>query len=65
MYTEVQIAWKSFCDSLRENAIKIIDFEIKTDFEIKKMKSLTKEQRNHMKIQKSVIFVNKNLKIKI
>ena len=35
---EVKIAWKSLCESLRQHAIKIINFEKK------KMKLLTKDQ---------------------
>ena len=47
---------KKFCESLREHAMKIVNFKKK------KMKLLKKEQRNHMKIQKFVIFVKKNWK---
>ena len=39
MYTEVKIAYKRFCESLREHAMKIF-FSKK-----KKMKLLTKEQQ--------------------
>ena len=49
MYTEVKINQKSFLK-------KIINF-------FKKKKLLTKDSRNHLKMQKSVIFVKKNLKI--
>ena len=35
------------------------------NFKEKKMKLLTKEQQNHMRMQKSVTFVKKNLKINI
>ena len=50
---------KKFCEFLREHALKIIN--VKKE----KKKVLTKEQQNHMEIQKSVIFVKKNLKINI
>ena len=50
---------KKFCEFLREFAMEMINFKTK------KMKLLTKEQQNHMKMQKSVIFVKKNLKINI
>ena len=50
---------KKFCEFLREHTMKIINF-IK-----KKMKLLTRNSRNHMKMQKFVIFVKKNLKINI
>ena len=50
---------KKFCEYLREHAMKI------TNFKKKKIKLLTKEQRNHMKMHKSVIFVKKNLKMNI
>ena len=43
---------KRFCEFLREHAMKIIDFR-------------KKRSRNHMKIQKSVIFVKKKLKINL
>ena len=39
IYTEVKIVFKKFCESFRENAIKIINFKNK------KMKLLTKEQQ--------------------
>ena len=58
IYTDIKIVGK-FCESLREHAIKIINFKKE------KMKLLTKSSRNQMKIQKSFIFVNKNLKISI
>ena len=48
---------KKFCKSLRQNTIKIINFKKE------KMKLLTKSSRNQMKMQKSVVFVKKNLKI--
>ena len=51
MYTELKI------ESLREHAMKIISFKKK------KMNSVTKV--NRMKLQKSVIFVKKNMKINI
>ena len=44
-----------FCESLREHAIKVINFL--------KMKVLTNEQQNHMKMQKSAIFIDKSFKI--
>ena len=50
---------KKFCESLREHVMNIINFKKK------KMKLLTKSSRNHMKMQKSVIFLKKNLKINI
>ena len=45
---------KTFCEFLREHAMKIIR---------KKRKLLVKEQHNHMKMQKSVKSVAKNLKV--
>ena len=48
---------KNFCEPLREHAMKI------TNFKKKKMKFLTKEQGNHMKMKKSVIRVKNNLKL--
>ena len=48
---------KKFCEFLREYVMKIINFKKK------KMKLLTKKQK--LKMQKSVIFVRKNLKINI
>ena len=48
---------KKFCEFLREYVMKIINFKKK------KMKLLTKKQK--LKMQKSVIFVKKNLKINI
>ena len=48
---------KKFCKSLRQNTIKIINFKKE------KMKLLTKSSNNQMKMQKSVVFVKKNLKI--
>ena len=48
---------KKFCEFLKEHAMKIINFKKK------KMKLLTKCSRNHIKMQKSVIFVKKNLEI--
>ena len=59
---EFSVVWrgkdckKKCCESLREHAMKIINFK-------KIMKLLKKSSRNHMKMQKSVIFVKKNLKI--
>ena len=50
---------KKFCESLREHIMKIISFNKKN------MKSDKKSSRNHMKMQKSVIFVKKELKTKI
>ena len=38
MYTEIKIVGKTFCQSLREHSMKIINFKKK------KMKLLTKEQ---------------------
>ena len=46
---------QKFCESLREQAIEIIDFKRKW-WSYKQTNS-----RNHMKIQKFVIFVKKNL----
>ena len=48
---------KKFCEFLREYVMKIINFKKR------KMKLLTKKQK--LKMQKSVIFVKKNLKINI
>ena len=52
---------KTFCESLGEHAIKIINFKKK------KMKLLTNEheQQDQMKMQTFVISVKKNLKINI
>ena len=50
---------RKFCGYLREHVMKIIDIKKK------EMKLLTKSSKNHMKMQKSVIFVKKNLKIDI
>ena len=47
---------QKFCELLREHAITIINFKKKN------MKLLTKSSRNHIKMQKSVIFVKENLK---
>ena len=44
---------KKFCASLREHTKNIIDFEKK------KMLPLTKEELNYIKMQKYVIFVEK------
>ena len=49
---------KKFCEFLREHAMKII-------LKRKKVKLLKKGSKNHIKMQKSVIFVKKNLKINI
>ena len=48
-----------FCGFLREHAMTIINFEKK------KISYQQQSSRNHMKMQKSVIFVKKNLKINI
>ena len=48
---------KKFCESLIEDAMKMINFKNK------KVKLLRKEQQESQKMKKSVIFVNKNLKI--
>ena len=49
---------KKFCESLKEHAMKTINFKKK------KMNLLTKRnRRSHMKMQKSIIFAKKNLKI--
>ena len=45
---------KNFCEFLREHAKNIIDFEIK------KMFLLTKKNKNHIKMQKYVTFVEKD-----
>ena len=47
---------KKFCESLREDAMKMINFKNK------KVKLLRKELQESQKMKKSVIFVNKNLK---
>ena len=49
---------KKFCESLREHAMKIINFKKR------KMKLLKTSIRNHKKIQKSVIFVKKKFENK-
>ena len=53
---------KKFCKSLREHTMEIINFKKK-----KLMKSWWKQMnsRNHMKLQKSAIFVKKSLKINV
>ena len=45
-----------FCEFLREHAMKIINLE---------KNEVIDSSRNHMKVQKSVLFVKKNLKIDI
>ena len=50
---------KKFHESLREYSMKRINFKKKK----KKRSHKQKSSRNYMKIQKSVIFVQKNLKI--
>ena len=59
MYTEIKIVWKKNCESLREHTIKIINFKKK------KWNYYQKSSKNHMEVQKSVIFVKNNLKINI
>ena len=48
---------EKFCESLREDAMKIINFKKK-----KKWRYGQKSSRNHMKMQISVTFVKKNWK---
>ena len=48
---------EKFFESLREHAMKIINFKKK-----KKMNLKQESSRNHMKMVKSVIFGKKNLK---
>ena len=50
---------KKFCDSLREHPMKIINFKKK------KWSYYQKISKNHIKMQKFVIFVKKNLKTNI
>ena len=50
---------KKFCEYLREQAMEIINLKKK------KMKLLTKDSRNHIKMQKPGIFIKKTLKVKI
>ena len=50
---------KTFCESLREHAIKIINYEKK------KMIPLTNKQQDSYERQKSAIFTNKSLNINI
>ena len=50
---------KKLCESLREHAMKMINFQMK------KMTLLTKEQQESSENEKSVIFVKKNVKINI
>ena len=50
---------KKFCESLREHAMKIINFKKKHS------EAINKSSGNHMKMHKSVIFVNKNLNINL
>ena len=52
---------KIFWESLREHAMEIINSEKKK----KKNFLIKKSSMNHIKMQKSVIFVKKNSKIKI
>ena len=51
---------EKYCESLGEHATKIINFKKK-----KKWNCQQKNSKNHMKMQKSVTFVKKNLKINI
>ena len=51
---------KNFCESLRERAMGIINSEKKKKEFLNKKSSM-----NHIKMQKFVIFVKKNFKIKI
>ena len=53
MYRDIKIASK-FCESLREHAMKMITFKKKNT------RLLTKNSKNHMKVQNSLIFVRKN-----
>ena len=46
---------KKFCESLRKQAMNIINY--------KKMNLLTKEQKQSYENAKSIIFIKKNLKI--
>ena len=55
MYIEAKTAWKKFCDSLEDHALKI------TNFEEKKMILLTKSL-NHMLDKKTVTFAKESLK---
>ena len=48
---------KKFCESLREHTMKMINFEKK------KMKLVTNEQQDYMKMQIFVIFVKENYKM--
>ena len=48
---------KKFCESLREHAMRILNFKKK------KWNYLPNSNRNHMKIQKSVIYIKKNVEI--
>ena len=50
---------KKFFEFLRKHTMK------KINYKKKKMKFIAKSSRNHMKIQKSVIFVQKNFRINI
>ena len=50
---------KKFCEFVREYAMKIINYKKK------KQKIVNKSGRNYMKMQKSVIFLKKKLKINI
>ena len=54
-----KVCMKKFCESLREHGMNIINFKKK------KNEVINKSSRNHMEMQKSVIFVKKNLKINI
>ena len=47
MYTEVEIALKTFCESLRDDASKMISFS----------------RKHHMKIQKIYYICEENLKV--
>ena len=51
---------KKFCESLREDAMKIINFKKKKNEVIKK-----KSRKNHTKMPKSVTFGKENLKANI
>ena len=56
IYIEVKIIGKIFCESLKEHAMKIINFKKK------KMKSLTKEQQELYENAQICYTCKKNLK---
>ena len=59
MYTEIKITWKVACEFLIEQAMEIVNSKKK------KVNLITKNSRNHMDWEKSVIFDRTNVRINI